>query len=67
MASPCSATTYCMAAEICCGFHSHRVLPRRAHRFRLARVASFGKLIGPPWTQDQKFAAVAALMALGDG
>jgi hypothetical protein len=27
MASPCSARTYCMAAEACCGFHSHRVLP----------------------------------------
>ena len=34
MASPCPATTYCMAAETCCGFHSHRVLPWRAHRFR---------------------------------
>ena len=22
-----------MAAETCCGFHSHRVLPWRAHRF----------------------------------
>jgi hypothetical protein len=27
-------------------------------------VDSLGKLIGPPWTQDQKFATVAALMAL---
>jgi len=34
MVSPCSATTYCMAAETCCGFHSQRVLPWRAHRFR---------------------------------
>jgi hypothetical protein len=30
----------------------------------LQRVASLGKLIGPPWTQDQKYATVAALMAL---
>ena len=34
MASPCSPTTYCMAAETCRGFQSHRVLPWRAHRFR---------------------------------
>jgi hypothetical protein len=31
----------------------------------LKRIGSLGKLIGPPWTQDQKYAAVAALMALG--
>ena len=30
----------------------------------LERVGSLGKLIGPPWTQDQKYATVAALMAL---
>jgi hypothetical protein len=30
----------------------------------LERIGSFGKLIGPPWTQDQKYATVAALMAL---
>ncbi len=30
----------------------------------LQRVGSLGKLIGPPWTQDQKYATVAALMAL---
>src|ERR1039457_4377590 len=28
MASPCSPTTYCMAAETCSGFHIHRVLFR---------------------------------------
>lgn len=27
-------------------------------------VGSLGKLIGPPWTQDQKYATVAALMTL---
>jgi hypothetical protein len=31
---------------------------------RLERIGSLGKLIGPPWTQDQKYATVAALMAL---
>ena len=30
----------------------------------LERIGSFGKLIGPPWTQDQKYATVAAMMAL---
>jgi hypothetical protein len=30
----------------------------------LKRVGSFGKLIGPPWTQDQKYATVVGLMAL---
>jgi hypothetical protein len=30
----------------------------------LKRIASIGKLIGPPWTQDQKTAAVAALRIL---
>jgi hypothetical protein len=33
----------------------------------LKRVASFGRLIGPPWTQDQKYATVAALIALSGG
>jgi hypothetical protein len=31
----------------------------------LERISSLGKLIGPPWTQDQKFATVAALTVLG--
>jgi hypothetical protein len=30
----------------------------------LTRVSSLGKLMGPPWTQDQKFATVAALKLL---
>ncbi len=29
------------------------------------RLAAMGKAIGPPWRQDEKFAAVAAWMALG--
>jgi hypothetical protein len=33
----------------------------------LKRIDSFGKLIGPPWTEDQKYATVAALMALSRG
>ncbi len=30
----------------------------------LKPIADLGKLIGPPWTADQKYATVAALMAL---
>jgi len=30
----------------------------------LKRIESLGKLIGPPWTQDQKYATVAALLTL---
>jgi hypothetical protein len=30
----------------------------------LERLSSLGRLIGPPWTQDQKFAAVAAFLML---
>jgi hypothetical protein len=30
----------------------------------LERIGLLGKLIGPPWTQDQKYATVAALMTL---
>jgi hypothetical protein len=33
----------------------------------LGRIGSLGRLIGPPWTQDQKYATVAALMALAGG
>ena len=29
------------------------------------RIAEIGKPLGPPWTQDQKYAALAAWMALG--
>jgi hypothetical protein len=29
------------------------------------RIAAFGKALGPPWTQDQKLAALAGLLALG--
>jgi hypothetical protein len=30
----------------------------------LQRIGSLGKLIGPPWTQDEKFATLAALSTL---
>ena len=30
-------------------------------------MTSLGKLLGPPWTQDQKYATLAALKALADG
>ena len=33
----------------------------------LRRLDSLGRLIGPPWTQDQKYATLAALMASGTG
>lgn len=33
----------------------------------LERIGSLGKAIGPPWTQDQKYATVAALIMLADG
>jgi hypothetical protein len=32
----------------------------------LERLAGLGRLIGPPWTQDQKYAAAAALMTSAD-
>ncbi len=31
-----------------------------------ARIASLGKTVGPPWTQDQKYAALAAWLALAN-
>ncbi len=30
----------------------------------LSAISSLGRTIGPPWTQDQKYATLAALMAL---
>ncbi|HMF74856.1 MAG TPA: hypothetical protein VK604_04270 [Bryobacteraceae bacterium] len=33
----------------------------------LKRIGSLGKQIGPPWTQDQKYATLAALLALEGG
>jgi hypothetical protein len=40
-------------------------VPQKSLDFRsLQRIDSLGKLIGPPWTQDQKYATLAALMSL---
>ena len=33
-------------------------------RASLKRIDSLGRLLGPPWTQDQKYATLAALIAL---
>ncbi len=53
------------AAESC-GLRARRIrekeLPAIAPR-ELAIVNGLGKIVGPPWTQDQKLAAVAALLA----
>ena len=32
----------------------------------LQRISILGEVIGPPWTQDHKYATVAALIALGN-
>jgi hypothetical protein len=31
-----------------------------------SEIASLGKTVGPPWTQDQKMAAQAAMTVLSD-
>lgn len=40
------------------------VVEKRIDAPQLKPVASLGKLIGPPWTLDQKYATLAGLMAL---
>jgi hypothetical protein len=37
---------------------------KRVEATSLKRIASLGKLLGPPWTQDQKYATLVALAAL---
>lgn len=49
-----------------CGLPIASVKEREIDAAWLERVASLGKLIGPPWTQDQKYATAVALSALGD-
>jgi hypothetical protein len=44
-----------------------RVREKELDATLLERIGSLGKLIGPPWTLDQKYATVAALMALARG
>lgn len=41
-----------------------RVRAKELDPVTLQCIGSLGKLIGPPWTQDQKYATVVALMAL---
>jgi hypothetical protein len=50
-----------------CGLPVNGVREKDLDATRLERIGSLGKLIGPPWTQDQKYATVVALMALARG
>jgi len=62
------------AAEHCgltvAGVKERELLDRAAAHLRrpvdeiACRIAEIGKAIGPPWTQDQKYAALAGWMAL---
>jgi len=47
-----------------CGLPVIGVREKNLDSALLQRIASLGKLIGPPWTQDQKYATVAAFMTL---
>lgn len=47
-----------------CGLPVTRVWEKDLNGPSLSRISSLGKAIGPPWTQDQKYAAVAALIML---
>ena len=40
------------------------VLGKRANQMK-RRIWGFGRQLGPPWTQDEKFAALAATLILG--
>jgi hypothetical protein len=50
-----------------CGLPVKRVPEKELDAASLERIDSLGKLIGPPWTQDQKYATLAALVALASG
>jgi hypothetical protein len=50
-----------------CGLPVTGVREKELDAVLLQSIASIGKQIGPPWTQDQKYATVAALMALTHG
>jgi hypothetical protein len=50
-----------------CGLPIIGVKEKDLDELSLMRVGSLGKLIGPPWTLDQKYATVAALSALRGG
>ena len=47
------------------GYVEYRQLAMRFIAARNERIASLGRLIGPPWTQDQKLAAIAAFASIG--
>lgn len=63
------AARHCGLAVL--GVKERELYERAASQFRRPpgeierRIAEMGKALGPPWTQDQKYAAVAAWMALG--
>jgi hypothetical protein len=50
-----------------CGLPVTTVREKGIEAASLKRIGSLGKLIGPPWTQDQKCATLAALAALAAG
>lgn len=49
-----------------CGLRVVTLREKAIEERRLKQIASLGKLIGPPWTRDEKFATLAALEVLGD-
>jgi hypothetical protein len=53
-----------IAAARECGLTVTTVREKEVEAASVARVASLGKQIGPPWTQDQKYAVIAGLSAL---
>ena len=50
-----------------CGLNVTAVPEKELGTEALRRIGSLGKAIGPPWTQDQKFATLAALVSLQAG
>jgi hypothetical protein len=49
-----------------CGLPVIGVREKSLDAASLQSIGSLGKLIGPPWTQDQKYATLAALMLLAE-
>jgi hypothetical protein len=47
-----------------CGLPVRSIREKDIDAERLRRVQHLGKVLGPPWTSDQKLATVAALLAL---
>jgi hypothetical protein len=50
-----------------CGLPVTGVREKGLNAAALKRLDALGKALGPPWTQDQKYATLAALMASGSG